>query len=90
MIIKNYRLFEPEFGTMFHLLIDKQTEEGIKFVSDHNYPKFASIDSNPIYFDDHKNFRIATDFTIIYPKVYVRDSIPLIQNHLPITRCWLQ
>ena len=87
----NFRGLEARFGEMYHLILDlKGTSDGVRFVAEHDFPKFASIDYHPIFFDSEKNFRIATDYTIIYPKVYVRHSIPVVRNHLPLERCQIQ
>jgi hypothetical protein len=87
----DFRSYEQIYGKMYHLLLDRKGKDnGVRFVADHDYPKFASYEYHPVFFDDDKNFRIATDFTIIYPKIYVRESIPVVKNHLPIERCWLQ
>lgn len=81
----NYRELEQQYGKMFHLLLPKSNEEkGVKFVSDHNYPKFASIDSLPVFFNDDKEFCLATSFVIIYPKVYVTKFIKLKKEDLPL------
>jgi hypothetical protein len=87
----DYRELETDYGKMYHLLLDLHgAKGGIRFVASHDHPKFASIEYHPVFFDENKNFRIATDFIIVYPKIYVRQSIPVVKNHLPLERCRLQ
>jgi hypothetical protein len=89
--VKDYKKLENQYGKMYHLLLDKVTEEsGVRFVHGTDYPKFAGVEYNPIFFDENKNFRVAVDYIIVYPKIYVRTSIPVVKNHLPIIRCYLQ
>jgi hypothetical protein len=72
---------EEQFGLMYHLILDRNDfSKGarlIKFVSAKDYPKFASVDNNPIIFGRDKMFYVATEYTIIYPKVFVRAYKPL-------------
>lgn len=86
----NYRELEEKYGKMYHLLLPKANKDkGVKFVSDHNHPKFASIDSKPIFFNDDKEFCLALNYVIIYPKVYVIKSIKLKKEDLPLEISYL-
>ena len=64
---------------MYHLILDTPTDSdaSAKYVSDKDYPKYAGVDGKPIFFNWDKEFRVATDFVIMYPKVYVKASEPL-------------
>lgn len=91
-MINDFKKFEGQYGDMFHLLLnlDKATPgPDIRFVSEHDQPMFTGIDGHPVFFDHDKNFKLATDFIIIYPKVYVRASIMLDTKHLPLERVYL-
>lgn len=77
---------------MFHLLLNLNKsidDTNIRFVGSHDFPKFAAIEGHPVFFDNDKNFKLATDFTIVYPKVYIRESIPLETKFLPLERGYI-
>lgn len=62
---------------MYHLLLDrKYQEDRVKYVSDKDYPKYATVNGEPVFFNFDKEFRIAIEYTIIYPKIYVKKSKP--------------
>ena len=69
----DYRSFEKEFGEMFHLVLDRIDTNGqLKFVADKDYPKYATVDNQPIFLNFDKELCTAVDYTIVYPKVYVK------------------
>lgn len=88
--VDDFKAYEELYGDMYHLLLNK-LDEGtrIKFVSDSNYPAFATLLGNPVFFDFDKKFRMAIDYTIIYPKIYVKKSIPVKKDLLPLNRSYL-
>jgi hypothetical protein len=87
----DFKKYEDLYGDMYHLVLDRpsDSDESIKFVSDTDYPKFAGVDGNPLFFNWDKEFRIATDYVIMYPKVYVRASEPF-NTKKQLTRCYVQ
>ena len=91
---KDFRAYESEYGQMFHLLLTTDgtvsEKDKVKFVSDHHHPKFSSVEGYPIFFDHDKEFRLAVDYVIMYPKVYVRTSIPLLSVHFPLSKGYIQ
>jgi len=88
--IENYKSYEILYGDMYHLLLNKLgTTTGIKFVSNSNYPLFASLLYGPVFFDSDKNFRIAIDYTIVYPKIYVKKSVEVKRELLPLSRSFI-
>lgn len=69
----DYRSYEKEYGEMFHLVLDRIDTNGqLKFVADKDYPKYATVDNNPLFLNFDKELCIAVEYTIIYPKVYVK------------------
>ena len=89
--VKDYKKLEEKLGTMYHLLLNRFDEATtIKFCADAHYPKFATIHDQPVFFDHDKNFMLAIDYTIIYPKIYVKHAIPFKQEYLPLNRSYIQ
>ena len=77
----DYRLYENAFGTMYHLLLDRAaSEDGVRFVNDTDKTRYAAVNGSPIFFDWDQEFRIAIEFTIMYPKIYVKKSIPFFEG----------
>ena len=74
----DYISLEPQYGAMYHLVLDRPTDadESVRYVSDDDKPMYATVQGNPIFFNWDKEFRVALDYTIIYPKIYVKESEP--------------
>lgn len=86
----DYKAYENQYGEMYHLLLDRwDAFECVKFVADKDHPKFAAYHNLPIFFDKDQNFRIAVKYTIVYPKVYVEDSVMLKREYLPLDRSYI-
>ena len=74
----DYGSYQPIYGDIYHLLrYSTKTPDQIRFVTYFERPRFAGVNGNPIFFSDNQQFRVAIDYTIIYPKVYVKKSVPL-------------
>lgn len=87
----DFKGYESEYGDMYHLVLDRPTDSdaSIKYVSGSDYPKFAGVEGRPIFFSWDKEFRIATEYVIMYPKVYVKESEPL-TSKANLSRCYIQ
>jgi len=79
----NYPSYQSEYGMMFHLLLDLKdmTPDKIRFCSFHDKGKYLAVNGKPVFFTSEFGFRVAESYTIIYPKVYVKSSSPLVFKH---------
>lgn len=77
----DFLLYEKAFGTMYHLLIDKSSKDGVRFVNDTDNKTYATVNGSPVFFNWDKEFRIAIEFTIMFPKIYVKKSIPYLKSY---------
>jgi hypothetical protein len=70
----DYPALQKDYGTMYHLILDSLDKGGsIRYASVVQYPKYATINGHPVfYLPLDKQFFIALDYTIVYPKIYVR------------------
>ena len=77
--MEELREVENELGVMYHLLIDRiNSVNGIKYVKEADKGKYSSISLGPIFFNWNQEFHIALDYTIVYPKIYVKSSVQLL------------
>jgi len=78
----DYGSYQSQYGTMYHLLLDRLgSAEGVRFVNGEDCnPKFLTVGGNPVFFNWDKEFCVALDYTVIFPKVYVRKSV-LLSKH---------
>lgn len=71
----NYPKLVNRFGKLYHLLYPIEGEAP-KFLKEH-HEYFAGCQGRPIYLDtDTKQIRIALEYTILVPKIFVTKSIP--------------
>lgn len=86
----NFKLYEKALGTMYHLILDRPTDSGesVKYVSCDDKPLYATVNGNPVFFNWDKEFRIATEYTIMYPKIYVKASKPY-KVRQSLERCYI-
>lgn len=79
--ITNFKEYEESLGTMYHLILDTLDPlivNKIRFVDNKDFPTYLGSNGNPIvYLHLDKIYLVAEDFTIIYPKVYIKRSRPL-------------
>ena len=70
----SYIDYQKDYGRIFHLILDVNDfdDSTIKFCAYHNKGKFLSINDFPIFYTASHGFLMAIDYTIIYPKIYVK------------------
>lgn len=74
----DFAIYQEAFGKMYHLIrYTKTSPDNVRFVHYSENPKYTAINGRPIFFSDTKELCIATEYTIIYPKVYVRRYVPM-------------
>jgi hypothetical protein len=88
----DYTLYEKMYGNMYHLLLNRVgTDKGIKYVRSNKSFGYLSVDNFPIFFNMHKEFCVALDYTIIYPKIYVAQSVKLSEYQVKsLSRSFIQ
>lgn len=87
----DFKEHEAKYGDMYHLVLDRPTDSdsSIRYVSDKDHPKYAGVNGDPLFFNWDKEFRIATEYVIMYPKVYVKASKPFKPDEI-LKRCYIQ
>ena len=87
----DYTEYTKDFGTMYHLVLDVESfdKKSIRFCSAHDKDKFLTINDFPIFFTPVDGFLMAIDYTIVYPKIYVRSYKPISDTY-GMKRAFLQ
>jgi len=76
----DYSKYEHQLkGKMFHLLLEVKDPltDKIRFASFYDKGQYSGANGNPVFFNG-EIFLEALDYDIVYPKVYVRDAVPLL------------
>ena len=79
----NYSSYSKEYGDMFHLILDVEDfkTKGIRFCSLHDKGKYLTLNEYPVFYTHTQGFLVAIDYTIVYPKIYVKTSKAIIDIH---------
>lgn len=89
----DYIKYESQYGVMYHLLLDRiGTNTGVRFVNgDDPNPKFITVCGKPVFFNWDKEYCIALDYTIIFPKLYVKKAVLLTKYEIKrLSRQYIQ
>jgi len=69
--------YQDQFGKMYHLtLYVKNAPEQLRFVHYSNQ-RYTTYNGYPIFYSENKEFCMALDYTIVFPKIYVRRYRPI-------------
>jgi hypothetical protein len=72
----NYEDFESTLGELFRLIIvNTESQSGYSYCSSESEVEYSTFKGSPLFFDAQGNFRLATDYSIVFPMIYVRTSI---------------
>lgn len=66
----DYASFQAQYGQMFHLILYRK-RDGARYVSFHD-KKYSAINNYPLFYNEKRELCLATSFTIIFPKIYIR------------------